>query len=108
MVINAKDRFAELPEDDRKAILKRADVIYAEEMSLAELRKVRQRSQAKLAKKLGVKQAAVSRLERRADMYVSTLRGLIEAMGGSLQIIAQFPDRPAVSIGQFAKLKQAR
>ena len=40
-------------------------------------------------------------------MYVSTLRGLIEAMGGSLKIIAQFPDRPAVSIDQFAKIKQA-
>jgi hypothetical protein len=101
MAINAKERFAELPEDDRKAILERADELYAEEMTLAELRKVRQRTEVKLAKLLGIKQAAVSRLERRTDMYVSTLRDVVEAMGGSLQIIAQFPDRPDVRVSLF-------
>ena len=82
----------------------RADELTAEELTLAELREVRLRSQAALAAKLGIKQSAVSRLERRADMYLSTLNSLIEAMGGSLQIIAQFPDRPAVRIKQFRAL----
>src|ERR1035441_6817484 len=96
MVINAKDRFAELPEERQKAILARTEAIL-KEMTLAELRKARQRSQVKLAKKLGIKQAALSRFERRADMYVSTLRETIEAMGGNIKIIAQFPDHPPVS-----------
>ena len=75
-------------------------------MSLAELRKVRLLSQARLAEELGIEQAAVSRLERRADMYLSTLRDLIAAMGGTLRIIAQFPDRPPVCIDQFHTLDQ--
>ena len=104
MAISAKDRFAMLPEARQKAILARADELTAEELTLAELREVRLRSQAALAAKLGIKQSAVSRLERRTDMYLSTLNGLIEAMGGSLQIIAQFPDRPAVRIKQFRAL----
>src|SRR5271165_4666360 len=98
MAISAKDRFAMLPEARQKAILARADELTAEELTLAELREARLRSQAALAAKLGIKQSAVSGRERRADMYLSTLNGRIDAMGGSLQIIAQFPDRPAVRI----------
>jgi DNA-binding Xre family transcriptional regulator len=107
MAINAKDVFAALPEARQKAILARAEELIAEEMSLSELREVRHRSQVQLAEKLGIKQAAVSRLERRTDMYLSTLRGLIKAMGGTLQIVAQFPDRPPVRINQFKTLDQA-
>ena len=59
-----------------------------------------------LAEKLGIKQAAVSRLERRTDMYLSTLRNLIVSMGGTLRIIAQFPDRPPVCINQFEALDE--
>ena len=58
-----------------------------------------------MARTLGVKQAAVSKLERRTDMYVSTLRGLIEAMGGTLEIVARFPGRPPVRISQFEALE---
>jgi DNA-binding Xre family transcriptional regulator len=107
MAINAKDRFAKLPKARQEKILARAEEMMAEEMSLAKLREVRQQSQAQLAEKLGIKQAAVSRLERRADMYLSTLRHLVAAMGGTLQIVAQFPDRPPVSINQFRSLDQA-
>jgi len=107
MAINARDRFAELPADERKAIRKRADELYAEEMTLAEIRKALQQSQGKLAEKLGIKQAALSRFERRGDMYVSTLRDTIEAMGGEFKIVAQFPDRPAVSISMFDSQKPA-
>ncbi len=106
MAISAKDRFAQLPEARQKAILARADELTAEELTLAELREVRQRSQVELAAKLGIKQSAVSRLERRTDMYLSTLNDVIEAMGGTLLIVAQFPDRPPVSIKQFKALDQ--
>ena len=107
MAINAKDYLAKLSPARREAIQARADVLIAEELSLAELREARQRSQIELAKRLGIQQAAVSKLERRADMYVSSLRALIEAMGGTLEIVAQFPDRPPVRINQFKALNGA-
>ena len=56
-----------------------------------------------MAKQLHIKQAAVSKLERRTDMYLSTLRSYIEAMGGKLEIIARFPNR-AARINQFEAL----
>ena len=62
------------------------------EMPLQELRAARAQTQEQLAKVLEVNQAAVSKLEHRTDMYVSTLRSYIEAMGGQLDIIARFPD----------------
>lgn len=71
-----------------------------EEMPLNELRAARKLTQEKLAENLNVKQAAVSKLERRADMYVSTLREFISAMGGELEITARFPDG-SVRINQF-------
>ncbi len=104
MAINSKERFAQLPEPRRKAILAEADRLIAEELTLAELREARRRSQAELAQKLGVQQSAVSRIERRTDMYLSTLTGMVEAMGGTLEIIARFPDRPPVRINQLKAL----
>ena len=59
-----------------------------------------------LAKILGVNQAAVSKLERRADMYVSTLQDFVKAMGGELRIIAKFPEG-TVEISQFEDVKKA-
>jgi transcriptional regulator with XRE-family HTH domain len=62
------------------------------EMPLHDLREARQLTQQQLAEHLKSGQAAVSKLERRTDMYVSTLRRFIEAMGGELEIVARFPD----------------
>lgn len=72
-------------------------------MPLQELRRARSLSQEQLAKSLSVKQAAVSKLERRTDMYISTLRNFIKAMGGDLDIIARFPDG-SVQITQFEEI----
>jgi DNA-binding XRE family transcriptional regulator len=107
MAINSKDRFARLPEPRREAILAEADRLVAEELTLAQLRQARQRSQAELAEKLGVQQSAISKLERRTDMYLSTLSSVVEAMGGTLEIIARFPDHPPVRINQFEAIGQA-
>ena len=71
-----------------------------EEMPLQELRQTKKFSQEALAVKLTTKQANVSRIERRADMYISTLKNYIEAMGGELDIVARFPDGD-VRINQF-------
>jgi transcriptional regulator with XRE-family HTH domain len=70
------------------------------DMPLNELRAARQLTQERLAKRLKVKQATVSKLERRADMYVSTLRDFVKAMGGELEIKARFPEGE-VRISQF-------
>ncbi len=70
------------------------------EMHLNELRRARALSQEALAERLGATQPEVSRIESRTDMYLSTLRRFVEAMGGELVIVAQFPD-DAVRISQF-------
>lgn len=64
-----------------------------DDMDLAEIRRALKLSQEELAQTLQVGQAAVAKLEKRADMYVSTLRRFIEAMGGELEIVARFQDR---------------
>jgi len=77
---------------------------YRSEMALDELREAREMTQVHLAKILGVNQAAVSKLERRADMYVSTLQDFVKAMGGELKITARFPEG-TVEISQFEGVK---
>ncbi len=74
------------------------------EMALHELRQARERSQQDLARELNVGQPAVAKLERRADMYVSNLRRYVEALGGSLEITARFPEG-SVSITNFGELE---
>jgi transcriptional regulator with XRE-family HTH domain len=69
-------------------------------MDLAELRGARALTQAELAERLSIAQSNVSRLERRRDMLISTLREVVQALGGELQISATFPDG-VVEIGQF-------
>ena len=81
-----------------------ADSIYEQhikEMPLNELRPAKALSQATLAEMLHVNQAAISKMERRTDMYISTLRNYIRAMGGELEIIATFPDGQ-IKIENFA------
>lgn len=73
------------------------------DMPLHELRQARQLSQETLAQVLGTNQAGVSKMERRTDMYVSTLRRYLRAMGGDLEITARFPDG-SVRINQFEDL----
>jgi DNA-binding XRE family transcriptional regulator len=71
------------------------------EMPLAQLRAARELTQEHLARALGVKQSAISRMERRADVYVSTLASYVEAMGGRLEIRAVFPDGEPVIIDRL-------
>ncbi|MBU0456414.1 MAG: helix-turn-helix domain-containing protein [Gammaproteobacteria bacterium] len=73
------------------------------EMPLQELRQALRMSQERLAELLNTKQANVSRIERRTDMYISTLRNYVEAMGGELDIVAKFPDGQ-VRINQFREI----
>ena len=87
--------FSELTKDfspQRKAEVEALTDSLREEMTLQELREALHIQQDELGELLGIKQAAVSRLERRSDMHLSNLRKAIEAMGGELIIIARFPN----------------
>lgn len=74
-----------------------------EEMSLHQLRKARELTQTKIADELHMGQGDVSKLERRTDMYVSTLASYLQAVGADLEIRAVFPDGRAVKITQFSE-----
>ncbi|HZD50645.1 MAG TPA: XRE family transcriptional regulator [Silvibacterium sp.] len=76
------------------------------EMALDELREARQLTQEELADILKVDQGSISRLEHRTDVYISTLRRYVEAMGGTLQIRAVFPEGE-VQIAQFQDISRA-
>jgi transcriptional regulator with XRE-family HTH domain len=78
---------------------------YRSGMALDELRQARELTQVHLSKILGVNQAAVSKLERRGDMYVSTLHDFVKAMGGELKITAKFPEG-TVEITQFEDVRE--
>jgi transcriptional regulator with XRE-family HTH domain len=90
-----KEFMASLPKKRRAAIHARAAEILAEEMTLQELRKALDRSQETTAEALGLKQAAVSRLEHRDDMRISTLREYVQALGGELEFYARFKEHGA-------------
>jgi DNA-binding XRE family transcriptional regulator len=77
------------------------------EMDLAEVRRALRLSQDEIAQVLHVGQASIAKIEKRADMYVSTLRRFIEAMGGELDIIARFPGKHSVKIKNFSDLSNA-
>ena len=87
----------------RKKVAARAAALIAEEMTLQELRQARQLTQVRIAKALGISQDGVSRLEKRGDFLLSTLRKTVEAMGGNLSLVAEFPDREPVVLSGIAE-----
>jgi DNA-binding XRE family transcriptional regulator len=104
MPTDIDDIIKTLPAARRRAIKKRAKELIAEEMTLQELRRARAMTQVKMAKKLGIAQKQISEIEKRTDMHISTLRRSIEALGGKLSLIAEFPDRPPVVLSGIAAL----
>ena len=88
------DIMATLPEDRRQRIETRTQEL----ATLKDLRLALQKTQEELAATLGVRQDTISRLERRSDMLLSTLRHYVESMGGKLELVAHFPNRPPVVI----------
>jgi ribosome-binding protein aMBF1 (putative translation factor) len=101
MSIALEEMIKRLPKARRERIRKQTAKLMEEYASLQDLRMARSHSQNDLAGKLKVKQAAVSKLERRKDMNISTLRSMIEALGGKLEILARFPDNKPIRIRQF-------
>lgn len=93
-----KDIIAALPKAEQERIKARGEQLVAEEMSLQELRKSIGKTQTAIAKQLKIGQDAVSKLETRSDMRVSTLREFVEAMGGELELVARFPNHPPIRL----------
>jgi len=103
MTISLEEMLAEIPAERRKRIEKRGAELIAEEINLRELRRLRKLTQVRLSKKLKIGQEGVSRIEKRTDLYLSTLRSYIEAVGGKLSLIVEFPDQSAVMLAGFGE-----
>lgn len=104
MAKRLEDKLRELPRARREKVRARTDQLIAEEKTLAELRRALDFTQKQLAEALDIGQDGISRLERRSDLLISTLGSYIDAMGGQLRLVAEFPDRPPVSLGGLADL----
>lgn len=104
MAKNFKELQAKMPPESRTRAIEKAERM-TREMALDELREARLLTQEQLAEQLNVRQPAIARMERRTDMYLSTLRSVIKAMGGELDIRAIFPDG-IVRIKQFKHLRK--
>ena len=99
-----KQKMKSISSARRKKVEARADGLIAEEMTLQELRQARKLTQVRMAKALGISQDGVSRLEKRSDLLLSTLRKSVEAMGGNLSLVAEFPDREPVVLSGIAEV----
>ena len=99
-------KFSELRDKMNHEARKESERLFKEalaEMPLQELRNARGLSQKMLAETLNIQQPAIAKLEKRTDMYISTLRSHIRAMGGELEIIARFPEGD-VKISNFSQI----
>ena len=105
MATNVRNKLKKLSAARRKKIEVRAAELVAEEMSLRELREALRLTQKSLAKTLDIGQDSVSRLEQRSDLLLSTLRNYVEAMGGHLSLVAEFPDREPVVLSGLAEIE---
>ena len=96
MTISYEEVYKEFSVEDQQWIKRRAEELKAEELNLREVRRARKLTQARLSKKLKIGQEGVSRIEKRTDLYLSTLRSYVEGVGGKLSLIVEFPDRAPV------------
>ena len=108
--MSGRHPFSELTKDFTPERRRRIDEMKRElvaEMPLHKLRRARTMTQRDLARTLNVNQPAVSKLEQRADVYVSSLRSYVEAVGGKLRIVAEFPEGE-VAISNFSDVGEGK
>jgi DNA-binding XRE family transcriptional regulator len=103
MAIPYKQVLAEESDETRQWVRQRAAELIAEELNLREIRRLRKLTQARLSKKLKIGQEGVSRIEKRSDLYISTLRGYVEGLGGKLKLVVELPDRAPVTLAGFGE-----
>ena len=97
---------AALPREQQEQIEARYDELRQEVDGLRELRQIAGKAQEDVATALNIKQPSVSKIEKQADMYLSTLRGYVEAIGGKLELTVKLPERPPVRIEHLGGLTQ--
>ncbi len=95
---NLSQIIADLPTERQERIDARYQELKQEIEGLRELRQIAGKAQADIATALNIKQPSVSKIEKQADMYLSTLRGYVEAIGGELELVVKLPQRPALTI----------
>jgi transcriptional regulator with XRE-family HTH domain len=98
MARTLKDVIESLPLDEQQDVAARAAHLIEEEMTLRDLRKAHELTQERIAEALHISQNGVSRIEKRSDFLLSTLRSYIEAMGGKLRLVVEFPNRKPVAL----------
>ncbi len=89
---------ADLPEERRQRILQRAEELKREYRALQELRRELGKSQAEVARKLGISQPSVAQMEKRKDWMLSTLAAYVEALGGRLRLVVELPGKPPIHL----------
>jgi DNA-binding XRE family transcriptional regulator len=98
MARSLNDIIAALPADEQAAIEARYQELKQEVEGLRELRQIAGKAQEDIATALNIKQPSVSKIEKQADMYLSTLRSYVEAVGGKLELTVQLPARPTLRL----------
>ena len=109
--VSLEEMLAAESEEFRQSVKQRTAELIAAEMNLREVRRLRKLTQARLSKRLKIGQEGVSRIERRSDLYISTLRSYVEGVGGKLKLVVELPDRPPVlltGLGEVANGKEAK
>jgi transcriptional regulator with XRE-family HTH domain len=101
---NVNDIIRKLSPAQRKKVEARAAQLMTEEMTLRQLRQACRLTQQKVAKSLRIGQEGVSKIERRSDLLISTLREYVEAMGGQLSLVVEFPDREPVILSGITEV----
>jgi len=94
--VSLEEMLARESEEFRRSVEKRTAELIAEELTLREMRRARKLTQARLSKKLKIGQEGVSRIEKRTDLYISTLRSYVEGVGGKLKLVVELPGGPVV------------
>ena len=108
MPTNVEDKIGKLGRAQRKKVEARAAALIGEEMTLRELRHARKLTQVRMAKKLGITQDSVSRLEQRSDMLLSTLRDYVSAMGGRIRLLAEFKGAAPIELSGIGALDDVK
>lgn len=101
-----QEKIAGLPASRRARVGARTTELIAEENALRQLREAHQKTQTKVAKKLGIGQDSVSRLEKRSDMLISTLRDYVAALGGKMRLVVEFQDQPPIELENLGVLEK--
>ena len=108
MARTLKDKLAALDPARRAGVEAEADRLRTEYLTLKELRKAKELTQVQLAESLGIQQATVAKYERQSDLLLSTLSSYVQAMGGSLKLMVEFPGKKPVALDGLGDTEEPR